>query len=97
MPAEEPLDRWAARRAARLRPVGARKAITLAPGSHAAHVNPMAPRLALEWNGYSWEPVGVCENYRAASHLLSPSRPADQVQVPGYAPARAGTGRHRKP
>ncbi|MFH8640338.1 DUF6087 family protein [Streptomyces goshikiensis] len=49
---DEPLDRWAARRAKRLRPVGERKAVTLVPGAHGSHVHPNAPRLILEWDGY---------------------------------------------
>ncbi|MDH6130345.1 hypothetical protein P3T39_007338 [Kitasatospora sp. GP82] len=49
---DEPLDRWAQRRQRRLRPVGERRAVPLAPGpQRAAHVNPNAPRVLLEWDG----------------------------------------------
>ncbi|MFJ9817690.1 DUF6087 family protein [Streptomyces sp. NPDC101151] len=39
-PGDEPLNEWADRRAARLRPVGERRAVTLGTGpQHAAHLD----------------------------------------------------------
>ncbi|MEV4506065.1 DUF6087 family protein [Streptomyces klenkii] len=64
-PADEPLARWAARRAKRLRPVGACKTITLGPGAQrAAHLFPELPRLIVEWDGTQWTSRGPCRQLR---------------------------------
>ncbi|WP_251072916.1 DUF6087 family protein [Streptomyces sp. ISL-43] len=95
---DEPLERWAARREKRLRPVGEKKAVTLGAGhQRAAHVDPDAPRLILEWDGYAWQPVTTVEDYAAALRLLNPPPPAPPSQPvrPG-SPLAPGTGRHRR-
>ncbi|MER8097151.1 DUF6087 family protein [Streptomyces goshikiensis] len=95
---DEPLDRWAARRAQRLRPVGERKAVTLVPGSHAAHVHPDAPRLILEWDGYQWTTLATVANLAAARRFLNPQTADDAPPTPpARSPLAAGKGRHRKP
>ncbi|MGP3684554.1 DUF6087 family protein [Streptomyces sp. IBSNAI002] len=102
---DEPLERWAARRQGRLRKPGELKAITLGTGpQRAAHVDPDAPRLILEWDGFAWQPLMPVENYAAARRVLNPqpeSTPAEQVEatgtVTGRNPLAPGTGRHRKP
>ncbi|MDD9380366.1 DUF6087 family protein [Streptomyces sp. ZAF1911] len=101
---EEPLERWAARRQGRLRKPGERKAITLGTGpQRAAHVDPDASRMILEWDGFAWQPLMTVDSYAAACLALSPSegRSADQAEttgpVTGRKPLAPGTGRHRKP
>ncbi|MCX5278388.1 DUF6087 family protein [Streptomyces virginiae] len=102
---DEPLERWAARRQGRLRKPGERTAITLGTGpQRAAHVDPDAPRLILEWDGFAWQPLMPVENYAAARRALNPqpdSTPANQAEatgpVMGRNPLAPGTGRHRKP
>ncbi|MCY0940207.1 DUF6087 family protein [Streptomyces antarcticus] len=84
---EEPFERWAARRQGRLRKPGELKAITLGAGpQRAAHVDPDAPRMILEWDGFAWQPVMPVENYAAARRVLNPppeNRPADQAEMTG--------------
>jgi hypothetical protein len=99
---EEPLARWAERRERRLRPVGERKTVTLAPGpQRAAHLCPEVPRLVAEWDGYQWITMAVVEDYAAAQRLMHGTTeatvPVNSVSSPDYRPSAAGTGRHRKP
>lgn len=98
-PQDEPLDQWAARREGRLRKPGELKAVTLGPGpQRAAHLDPDAPRLILEWDGFQWAAVSVVDDYAAACRVLAPHPPAEAVQVPGHTPRLGkGKGRHRKP
>jgi hypothetical protein len=98
---EEPLARWAERREKRLRPVGERKTVTLAPGpQRAAQLCPEVPRLVAEWDGYQWITVAVVEDYAAAQRLMhgttEPTMPVNPGS-PHHRPPAAGTGRHRKP
>lgn len=73
---DEPLADWFARqdrqRASDRQVAGTRRALPLAPGVHAAHVAPAAPRLLLEWDGRTWVPVGVARNAREAARFLNP-------------------------
>ncbi|MFD6468914.1 DUF6087 family protein [Streptomyces goshikiensis] len=95
---DEPLDRWAARRAKRLRPVGERKAVTLVPGAHGSHVHPNAPRLILEWDGYQWTTLATVADLAAARRYLNPQTADDAPPTPpARSPMAAGMGRHRKP
>ncbi|MEU9026775.1 DUF6087 family protein [Streptomyces sp. NPDC048383] len=102
---DEPLDRWAARRQGRLRKPGDMKAITLGAGlQRAAHLDPGAPRMILEWDGFAWQPLMTVEDYAAACRALSPApeaAAADQADRTGpvtrRSPMAPGTGRHRKP
>ncbi|MFE9792901.1 DUF6087 family protein [Streptomyces goshikiensis] len=102
---DEPLERWAARRQGRLRKPGELTAITLGTGpQRAAHVDPDAPRMILEWDGFAWQPLMTVENYGAARLVLNPppdSTSADQAEttgpVTGRNPLAPGRGRHRKP
>ncbi|MCY0935940.1 DUF6087 family protein [Streptomyces sp. H34-S4] len=92
---DEPLERWAARRQGRLRKPGELKAIPLGTGpQRAAHVDPDAPRLILEWDGFAWQVLMTVENYSAACQILNPA-PQPQ-QRPEPAPPKQ-PGRHRKP
>ncbi|WP_030732173.1 DUF6087 family protein [Streptomyces sp. NRRL S-237] len=94
-PEEEPLDQWAARRQGRLRKPGEKKAVTLGPGpQRAAHLNPAAPRLILEWDGFQWVPVTVVDDYAAARRVLYP---APQPQQQAQPAPKKQPGRHRKP
>ncbi|MFB6518714.1 DUF6087 family protein [Streptomyces sp. NPDC056401] len=101
---DEPLAQWAARREGRLRKPGERKAITLAAGpQRAAHVNPEAPRLVLEWDGFAWQVLMTVPNFAAAYEALHPhlkkAAPAAQPEAtePRRNPLGPGTGRHRRP
>ncbi|MFE4633104.1 DUF6087 family protein [Streptomyces sp. NPDC056773] len=92
---DEPLDRWAARRQGRLRKPGELKVITLGSGPHrAAHVDPEAPRMILEWDGFAWQALMTVENYAAACQILNPA-PQPQQSAEPTPPKRPG--RHRKP
>ncbi|HEY9373101.1 DUF6087 family protein [Streptomyces sp.] len=96
---DEPLDEWAARREMRLRLVGERKAVRLGGNPHrAAHVDPDAPRLIVEWDGYAWQPVTLVDDYAAACRTLNPPpEPPPNNPTPPRPPTVPGTGRHRKP
>jgi hypothetical protein len=110
-PDEEPLEAWAARRDARLRPVGELRAFPLAEGPYRAeHDYPDRPRLIAAWDGTAWTPVAFAENRQEACRIL-----ADAVTDSNDAPEPAagsdaetggearplamapGRGRHRKP
>ncbi|WP_331718733.1 DUF6087 family protein [Streptomyces sp. NBC_00212] len=97
---DEPLEQWAARRERRLRPVGERRAVALGAGpQQAAHIDPAAPRLIAEWDGYQWQPVTTVDNYAAAQRLLHGiTDEAAQINpiASGWRPMAKGTGRHRK-
>ncbi|MGW6971865.1 DUF6087 family protein [Streptomyces sp. NPDC054952] len=102
---DEPLAQWAARRQGRLRKPGERRAITLGTGpQRGAHLDPDAPRLILEWDGFAWQVLSTVEDYAAACRALSPTSeaaPADQTEttgpITGRNPLAPGTGRHRRP
>ncbi|WEO92940.1 DUF6087 family protein [Streptomyces sp. FXJ1.172] len=101
-PGDEPLSEWADRRAARLRPVGERRAVTLGTGpQRAAHLDRDTPRMIMEWDGYQWVPVTTVDNYAAAQRMLHGiSDEAAQITVTagdGRPPMAPGRGRHRKP
>lgn len=111
-PDEEPLEEWAARRAARLRPVGELRAFPLAEGPlRAEHVYPDRPRLVAAWDGTGWTPITVAENRRDACRILNGSgttigndapapaaAPGDETSPRTRPPAMGpGRGRHRKP
>ncbi|MCX4776842.1 DUF6087 family protein [Streptomyces sp. NBC_01264] len=102
---DEPLDRWAARRQGRLRKPGELKAITLGAGpQRAAHVDPRAPRLILEWDGFAWQALTTVKNYAEACRVLGRTLEAASIEqaettgpITGRNPLAPGTGRHRKP
>ncbi|MGW5342887.1 DUF6087 family protein [Streptomyces sp. NPDC004050] len=59
----------------------------------AAHLDPDAPRLILEWDGFQWVPVTVADDYPATGRILSPvPEPQQRKQSVPRQP-----GRHRKP
>ncbi|MFK0292917.1 DUF6087 family protein [Streptomyces sp. NPDC090442] len=95
------MEQWAARREKRLWPVGERKAVHLGDGPmRAAHIDPDAPRLIVEWGGYQWVPLTIVEDYVAACRFLNPM-PAEPPKSGDLratrSPMAEGTGRHRKP
>ncbi|MFJ8209719.1 DUF6087 family protein [Streptomyces sp. NPDC096033] len=94
-PEDEPLAQWAARREGRLRKPGELKAVTLGAGpQRAAHVDPDAPRLILEWDGFAWQPLATVGNYAAARAYMNP---APTTQPTSKQPKKKAPGRHRKP
>ncbi|MEU1674821.1 DUF6087 family protein [Streptomyces roseifaciens] len=102
-PADEPLEVWAARRerrrAAYLRKTGHRRAEVLADGPRGSHVNPGAPRLLLEWDGYAWATVGVADNADEARQFLRsdpPPAPPEKAAGGRRPWLGQGKGRHRK-
>ncbi|MFI6584566.1 DUF6087 family protein [Embleya sp. NPDC050493] len=107
MSEDESLERWAARRAQRLRPVGERKAVHLVGPPRAPHVDREAPRVVLEWDGYQWVTLAVVANYVEAARLLYPGAqeralgngdPSERRSESSERRARLGPGpgRHRK-
>lgn len=94
---EEPLSAWYARREARRRPIGERRVVSLQAGpNRGSHVDPQAPRIVQEWDGHSWQPVSVADDYSAACRVVSALDAAVAVPVPGFNPLGPRTGRHRK-
>ncbi|MFJ9815032.1 DUF6087 family protein [Streptomyces sp. NPDC101151] len=98
-PADEPLNEWADRRAARLRPVGERRAVALGTGpQRAAHLDRDTPRMIMEWDGYQWVPVTTVDDYAAAQRLLNGIEGDGRMELPAPGPnPMIGRGRHRKP
>ncbi|MFD3756671.1 DUF6087 family protein [Streptomyces sp. NPDC058622] len=102
---DEPLDEWDARRQERLPKPGDLKAVSLGPGpQRAAHVDPDAPRLILEWDGFAWQALTTVKNYAEACRVLAGTLEAPasgQAEttgpITGRNPLAPGTGRHRKP
>ncbi|MFJ1936885.1 DUF6087 family protein [Kitasatospora sp. NPDC088160] len=92
---EEPLERWAARRQAGLRPVGELKAVRLDGSSGGAHVGRDEPRLIMRWDGYQWLPETVAPDYPAAQRILNGIE-GDGVMRPTAPPAPKKPGRHRR-
>jgi len=98
---DEPLERWARRREAKLRPEGTLRVTVLGGDARsAAHIDPDKPRLIERWDGYQWVAWAIADDYKAACRLLNPvpepkPEPAD---LPRPEPLRSpGKGRHRKP
>ncbi|MYW02532.1 DUF6087 family protein [Streptomyces sp. SID3343] len=99
---DEPLEQWLERRDARREESrGRRKAVPLGEGPwRAEHVNPRAPRLIVEWDGYAWQAVTVADDLAQARKILYPGAqaaaipPPPQPGAPGPGPGR---GRHRRP
>ncbi|GAB2746230.1 DUF6087 family protein [Kitasatospora kifunensis] len=80
--ADEPLDEWAARRAAKRPTIGTRRTVALTDGpQRGAHVEPEAPRALLEWDGVQWHAAGVVPDYAAAQRELTPPTP-ETVALP---------------
>ncbi|MER5970428.1 DUF6087 family protein [Streptomyces sp. NPDC002055] len=95
---DEPLERWAERRDAR---IGRLRALPIVPGGgpRGSHLYPDAPRAIERWNGYAWEPYGFAANLAEAKAILYPEAkdsPAP-AQGPAPKPLGTGTGKHRKP
>ncbi|WP_432038468.1 DUF6087 family protein [Streptomyces cucumeris] len=101
-PEDEPLDAWAARRAARRAAhreiVGHRRVVALGGEGRATHVAPQEPRLLLEWDGTAWVTVGVAENADQAREFLGHLPPPADTGVTEDRQPRLGkgTGRHRR-
>ena len=67
MGADEHLEELAARRDKRLRPVSEKKVVLLGGDpQRASHLAPDTPRLIVEWDGYTWQPVTLVDDYAAA-------------------------------
>ncbi|WP_052440767.1 DUF6087 family protein [Streptacidiphilus anmyonensis] len=97
---DEPLERWAARRDARRRPVGVRCAMPLEGGpARAAHTRPAARWLLFEWDGYQWVAQGVADDYAASRRYLARIEGDGVVRALPTTKAvpMRGTGRHRRP
>lgn len=92
---EEPLERWAARREAKRRPVGDLKAVLLHRLAGGAHVQRDAPRLILSWDGYQWLPEAVAPDYPTAQRILNGIE-GDGVMRGTVASAPKKPGRHRR-
>ncbi|MDH6133025.1 hypothetical protein P3T37_002419 [Kitasatospora sp. MAA4] len=80
---EIPLERWLELRDAGRPQVGERRAVHADGSRRAAHVNPDAPRLILEWDGHTWSFLTIAPDYKTAAGMLGT--------------VKAGTGKHRKP
>lgn len=69
---DEPLERWVQRREEqRERKRGRLRLNTLVSGpQRGSHVNPGAPRLVSQWDGYAWQPVSVVSDLAGAQAVL---------------------------
>ncbi|GAA2266746.1 hypothetical protein GCM10010430_59760 [Kitasatospora cystarginea] len=96
---DEPLEKWAARREKRLRPVGQLKAVIVGHENAAAHLHQQLPRLVSRWDGYQWVPETIAADYAAAQRILHGIEGDGVLPLPPAAPnpLKAGRGRHRKP
>jgi hypothetical protein len=66
---DEPLEEWAACRDRRRPTCGERRSTPLGDQpEQGSHVNPDAPRGIQEWDGQEWIPVGVAEDFTAATN-----------------------------
>jgi hypothetical protein len=97
-PDDESVAEWFTDRAGQQRLPGTRDAITLDPEARrAAGLFEDTDRLVVEWDGTSWQPIAVTENYADAYGLIinagAPVFPQVDTPVPLL---RRGTGRHRK-
>ncbi|MEU1290504.1 DUF6087 family protein [Kitasatospora sp. NPDC005856] len=97
MDEDEPLERWAARREARRRPVGVLRAVTIGHETAAAHLHQDAPRLVSRWDGYQWVPETVAPDYAAAQRFLHGVEGDGVIPTHSAQPPKKPTGRHRKP
>jgi hypothetical protein len=93
---DEPLDQWAAKREARLRPVGVLKAVVIGHQDAAAHRYPGLPRVILRWDGYAWAPEAIADDYAATQRFLHGIEGDGIIPMPPPEP-RKPAGRHRKP
>ncbi|GAA1963417.1 DUF6087 family protein [Kitasatospora viridis] len=98
-PDDETVTDWYSARANRERPPGVRDALTLDPTTRrGGALFPDTPRLVVEWDGQSWQPVGVADTYADAYPMIVRrgedfAPPQDDTPV---ALLRKGSGRHRK-
>ncbi|MDX2646346.1 DUF6087 family protein [Streptomyces sp. PA03-1a] len=100
---DEPLEQWVERREERqARRKGRLRAGTLAAGPpRGAHVDPDAPRLISQWDGYAWQPVAVVSGLAEARALLNAARrgrqagPSDGGQRAAPPPSAAAADRRK--
>ncbi|WP_405014638.1 DUF6087 family protein [Kitasatospora sp. NBC_01539] len=73
VPGDEPLPDWYADRVGLKPPVGTRDAFVLdgepRPGGHPLFRD--VPRLVVEWDGSTWQPVAVADTYAAAYQMIT--------------------------
>lgn len=97
-PDDETVSDWYAERADCNRPPGTRDALTLDPAVRRGDLFQDTPRLVVEWDGQTWQPVGVADTYADAYPMIV-RRGADFAPPQNDTPVallRKGSGRHRK-
>lgn len=79
--------------------MGERKAVHFGDGpQRAAHLDPDAPRLIVEWDSCQWVPVTTVDDYAAAQRMLHGIEDDGRMELPAPGPnPMIGRGRHRKP
>ncbi|MGW6919080.1 DUF6087 family protein [Kitasatospora sp. NPDC054939] len=92
---EEPLAQWAARRAARLRPVGQLKAVTIDHENAPVHLHQDRPRAILRWDGYQWVPEALAPNFAVAQRIVHGIEGDGVVRGVPLATRKLRAGRHR--
>nr|BFD95996.1 hypothetical protein KitaXyl93_73560 [Kitasatospora sp. Xyl93] len=97
MDEDEPLERWAARRDARRRPVGTLKAVVLGFEDAPSHLHRGEPRLVSRWDGYQWVPETIVPDYAAAQRLVHGIEGDGVIPMTSAQPTKKPAGRHRKP
>ncbi|MEV7217706.1 DUF6087 family protein [Kitasatospora cineracea] len=99
-PDDEPVSDWYAARADSTRPAGARDALTLDSTIWRGDpLFPDTPRLVVEWDGTTWQPLGVADTYSDAYAVIARRGSAfaePQEETPVLL-LRKGNGRHRRP
>ncbi|MEU3562305.1 DUF6087 family protein [Kitasatospora sp. NPDC006786] len=97
-PDDETVSDWYAARADGTRPPGTRDALALDPTIRHGGLFEDTPRAVVEWDGITWQPVGVAATYADAYPMIVRrgegfAPPQDDTPV---ALLRKGSGRHRK-
>jgi hypothetical protein len=99
---EIPLERWLELRDLRGPKTGERRMVRTDGRRCASHLDPKAPRIVVEFDGFAWQSIAVAEDYAAAQRMLhhiegdGVMRLSSRGRVVSGAALAAGTGRHRR-
>ncbi|MFF5969954.1 DUF6087 family protein [Streptomyces sp. NPDC012769] len=97
---DEPLEDWARRwDERRTQSRGRLRHVSLTTGPQRGwHIDPGAPRVIEQWDGYAWVPVQIVPDLASAQRMVHPPQPAAQRPVEWDRPplGKNKPGRHRR-